>query len=1389
MWEESLIFMLIYLGVFLILPDKLKQRILSNKVLCVMILTGFVLGLVGVSYLGSSPVEAFMEIDACGAAGTSCTIQDPAKPYCRINERALPTSAFDQTIIFNVSAQYVRVYPSPTDGDGFFALSQVIVNDATGTNIAKGMPVITISNYSGVAAASVVVDGTLTPRKWPDVWNNNNTGRDADYWEVDLGSVQLITTVRIITRSDMTPAAWPDRNKGLRVRALQTRNEAANPKGVCMAIPFPTGATTEEQAGIGPLILQGYSGPIALQLYRALSGAIPSTATSYGMTDSQFAAAVVKIKTANLSASRLARTIQDNEYYTNTQSLRSITTMAGVASAGINVSNEISTFMKANVKYSDLSGTPVTTNGTTTLVLTSSKSDGGKGVTAAAILSILKPKTTDPAMGESLPSLANADYGISSSPDTSAWAAAVASSTPASAPVAIQAPPTVKPITPGMSGDQKASALNAAIVNPNMTAEERAAAIRANNAKVDSGVFAAGASTTSDSVLSRISSAFSPPSTGISAGQAQVYMVKGNVANAQAAAQCTKYNGKVATLQQIRDAQAAGAAWRLWGWVANGSIAYPYTDKVYTAEVNPGGDIHVNCFGPKPPKGTADILPWTDTAKTLGDGLTYTANDWSKRARGIAGMGALADTGDEDVPKSPGNPLKTMEVYFVGGSKSMSQDQAGTVCSDLNGSLASVAQLNQAKANGAYWCNSGYLNDGSLNSAGNTSCVTQPINGATCFGIKPSAGVLNEKSLQSSDVSQTVSFNMTGRYVRIYPNATKGDGKMGLSQVIVSNTLGKNIALNKSVIASSTDAAGQQASIVVDGSIKDSAGRVLARAWPGVWQSNSTTRTDYLQIDLGSPQMITTVQVIGRGDCCDRTSLASSKIPKDPDRMTGLRVVVLPDPDLTDIKAIPFNNRKSKTSQGAAPAIELDDPAWSQTTFNSPSVCRPGTTKGFCPQPVGETCLMAGQTCAMACMFANSTGETSSARIAGQKICSSLQNEDPACPYGTKVITCAGVKMCTPLNGDCNGAFSVGSNPLVEAPSDLNTQRFIGYCNYIMEGMDKLARQKNTPLTINRASWPTQPANVFAILGINYVPDSTFNTLATDPGTTLEYCFKNPSKCRQACCHGGTPVKKAVYFTGLNGEYPDNKRPVVGGASGKYQFTYYNLNIAQLFRSIMSGITEITLDKVTSTGKYQTVTTQELVRYKDFSFIANTQMNPYAEVFVCPAMIGSSCLNNDECLSGRCNATAAGGYKCGCNSDADCKNTKKCLPNNKCAVELEGTCSAGPDCLSGVCLSVGRCGCATNNDCASKDCTNNICRKRGGQLCSADLNGADCKSGTCGSSGKCLSLGGETCSANADCKTSSAGACSNGRCLSGPQESCITNQNCVSGNCTAGKCA
>jgi hypothetical protein len=234
MWEESLIFMLIYLGVFLILPDKVKQRILSNKLLCVTILTGFVLGLVGVSYLGSSPVEAFDIIEACGAAGTSCTTQDPSKPYCRINEQTLPTSAFDQTVIFNVLGQYVRVYPSATDGDGYFALSQVVVNDAAGNNIAKGMPATAVSTYAGVAAASVAVDGTLTPRKWPDVWDNNNAGRETDYWQVDLGSVQMVTSVRVITRADMTPAAWPDRNKGLRVRVLQTTTEVASPKGTCM---------------------------------------------------------------------------------------------------------------------------------------------------------------------------------------------------------------------------------------------------------------------------------------------------------------------------------------------------------------------------------------------------------------------------------------------------------------------------------------------------------------------------------------------------------------------------------------------------------------------------------------------------------------------------------------------------------------------------------------------------------------------------------------------------------------------------------------------------------------------------------------------------------------------------------------------------------------------------------------------------------------------------------------------------------------------------------------------------------------------------------------------------------------------------------------------------
>jgi hypothetical protein len=687
-----------------------------------------------------------------------------------INEKILPTSDFDQTLIFNIYGRYVRVYPSPTVGDGYFALSQVVVNNAAGVNIAQGKTATAVSDYSGVRPASIAVDGTLTPRLWPTLWNNNNVGRATDYWQVDLGSLEMITAVRVITRPDMPIGAWPDRNKGLRVVVLQTPTEVSNPKGTCIAMPtpiYPPGVSPNavEKAVIDPMILDGYNPTIALNIYRGLSSN-PSSFVTYGLTDSQSADAIVRIRIANLNARRAAGNMNDNDLFSQVNDVKRIKTMAAIS--GFDVSSEVRQYMSANIK-------------TTATVDPVSKAvtkieDGGKEATMKAIMSVLKQDGVDPSAGFSQTTTANANVAIPAAPDTGTWAKSVLKNLPIQATtITIPTSGGQTTITSSMTPEQKAAATkannpNALLLTPNMSQEERAAAIAAANASqnVSNGgtrplsqaqMDAASQTTSGDRGFS------SPTMSQAAGGQGQWYMRLTSVSVGDAAQRCTEYGGRLATLEQIQNAQTKGASVSDYGWYAGvtNTVAYPHSSGTKTTTPS-RSTYYVNCYGPKSPQGTSDVAPWTDRAITYPGGASYTVNDWSQR---IGGDGGVAKNADGAL-SNPGTPLKTQEVYYVGGTQSLNREQSMTLCKNLGGTLATDGHKNAAQAAGAKWCGAGWLSDSDPRQTA-TGCPNPSVNGATCIGIKPSTdSVTSNKATVPSSMSP-VSFPL-----EVVPFSTAG---------------------------------------------------------------------------------------------------------------------------------------------------------------------------------------------------------------------------------------------------------------------------------------------------------------------------------------------------------------------------------------------------------------------------------------------------------------------------------------------------------------------------------------------------------------------------------------------------------------------------------------
>jgi outer membrane lipoprotein SlyB len=128
-----------------------------------------------------------------------------------------------------------------------------------------------------------------------------------------------------------------------------------------------------------------------------------------------------------------------------------------------------------------------------------------------------------------------------------------------------------------------------------------------------------------------------------------------------------------------------------------------------------------------------------------------------------------------------------------------------------------------------------------------------------------------------------------GRFIRVRPPLTSGDGHLNISQIIVTDALGNNLALNRPVFGTSRhrNSAGTISaapSIVTDG-------KLFARASPtGTWQSATTNRNDeFLEIDLGITKPIVSITYYGSTN----TSV---------ERNLGVRIQILP---LNDINTIP----------------------------------------------------------------------------------------------------------------------------------------------------------------------------------------------------------------------------------------------------------------------------------------------------------------------------------------------------------------------------------------------------------------------------------------------------------------------------------------------------
>jgi len=140
-----------------------------------------------------------------------------------------------------------------------------------------------------------------------------------------------------------------------------------------------------------------------------------------------------------------------------------------------------------------------------------------------------------------------------------------------------------------------------------------------------------------------------------------------------------------------------------------------------------------------------------------------------------------------------------------------------------------------------------------------SSCGTT---GGRCSEDNPYC-LITERTLPTNDLDQTIVFNTYGRYVKVFPPATQGDGYVFLSSLEIFDSTGTNVLKGKAVSSpsrSDTTNSSQQAKLV-----GDNGGKI--RYFSDIFLTPTNDRnTAAWEVDLGQVYMITKIRYIGRGD-------------------------------------------------------------------------------------------------------------------------------------------------------------------------------------------------------------------------------------------------------------------------------------------------------------------------------------------------------------------------------------------------------------------------------------------------------------------------------------------------------------------------------------------
>jgi hypothetical protein len=191
--------------------------------------------------------------------------------------------------------------------------------------------------------------------------------------------------------------------------------------------------------------------------------------------------------------------------------------------------------------------------------------------------------------------------------------------------------------------------------------------------------------------------------------------------HANAAAVCSKYGARVATLAELENAQRMGADWCSSGWVSDhDQPKYPITTSIMQGcgngspgikEWNPGNVASVNCFGKKPMK-TSEIMPFNSSQWNA-------PNAFSKAEY----LGCFGDTGNRAIPH------QRADVSFTG-------DGQDGILACQNAAIASGDNVYGLQCSGSPSSN--------CNAAGRAQCFTGKDPDYAKYGVRQRCGPLGD---------------------------------------------------------------------------------------------------------------------------------------------------------------------------------------------------------------------------------------------------------------------------------------------------------------------------------------------------------------------------------------------------------------------------------------------------------------------------------------------------------------------------------------------------------------------------------------------------------------------------------------------------------------------